>query len=71
MASDMIRQWNEKYTWPKLKTASATGFFEEMEARYGNTFQVIRGAWPDWWTDGFGASAREVAATRRWHKATS
>jgi hypothetical protein len=25
---------------------------------------VIRGAWPDWWTDGFGASAREVAATR-------
>ncbi|MFC2125308.1 glycoside hydrolase family 38 C-terminal domain-containing protein [Bacteroidota bacterium] len=64
-ASDMIKQWNEKYDWPKLKTATATDFFEEMEARHGNEFQTIRGAWPDWWTDGFGASAREVATTRQ------
>ncbi len=64
-ASELIKQWNEKYDWPKLKTATATEFFEEMEAEHGDSFQVIRGAWPDWWTDGFGASAREVAATRR------
>ncbi len=64
LASDIIKQWNEKYAWPKLKTATATEFFEEMEAKYSDDFQVIRGAWPDWWTDGFGASAREVAATR-------
>ena len=62
--ANMIKQWNEKYAWPKLKTATATEFFKEMEERYGDTFEVIRGAWPDWWTDGFGASAREVAATR-------
>jgi hypothetical protein len=64
LACDMIREWNEKYSWPKLRTASATEFFEEMEASHGNSFEVIRGAWPDWWTDGFGASAREVAVTR-------
>jgi hypothetical protein len=64
-ASEMIRQWNEKYTWPKLQTATATSFFEEMEQKHGHEFQVIRGAWPDWWTDGFGASAREVAASRQ------
>lgn len=64
-ASDMIRKWNEKYTWPKLKTATATEFFEVMEREHGDEFQIIRGAWPDWWTDGFGASAREVATTRR------
>lgn len=64
LACEMIRKWNEEFVWPKLKTASATAFFEEMETRHGNNFQVIRGAWPDWWTDGFGASAREVAATR-------
>ncbi|WP_167604761.1 glycoside hydrolase family 38 C-terminal domain-containing protein [Maribellus sediminis] len=64
LASDMIRTWNEKYTWPKLKTATTTEFFEEMEAKHGSEFRVIRGAWPDWWTDGFGASAREVATTR-------
>ena len=63
--AQMIKEWNEKYTWPKLKTATATEFFEEMEERHGDSFQVIRGAWPDWWTDGFGASAREVAATRK------
>ncbi len=65
LACEMIRQWNEKYSWPKLKTASATEFFEEMEVKHGGDFQVIKGAWPDWWTDGFGASAREVAATRQ------
>jgi alpha-mannosidase len=64
-ASDMIKKWNKKYNWPKLKTATATEFFEEMEAEHGAEFQTIRGAWPDWWTDGFGASAREVATTRR------
>ncbi|MEN8115843.1 MAG: glycoside hydrolase family 38 C-terminal domain-containing protein [Bacteroidota bacterium] len=64
LASNMIKQWNEKYTWPKLKTATASEFFEEMETKHGEEFQVIRGAWPDWWTDGFGASAREVSAIR-------
>ena len=63
-ASEMIRQWNAKYQWPKLRTATATEFFHQMERTYGQTFPVIRGAWPDWWTDGFGASAREVSATR-------
>ena len=64
LASEMIKQWNEKYSWPKLKTATATEFFEEMEEKHGDDFQVISGAWPDWWTDGFGASAREVSAIR-------
>jgi hypothetical protein len=64
ISSDIIKQWNEKYEWPKLKSATASEFFVEMDANYGETFQVIRGAWPDWWTDGFGASAREVEATR-------
>jgi hypothetical protein len=65
IASDLIRKWNELYEWPKLKTATASEFFEEMEADYGDKFPVYRGAWPDWWTDGFGASAREVAASRK------
>ena len=65
IASDVIRKWNELYEWPKLKTSTATAFFEEMESKYAASFPVYRGAWPDWWTDGFGASAREVAATRK------
>ena len=64
-ASDMIKKWNAKYAWPKLSTATAKGFFEEMEKKYADQFQTFRGAWPDWWTDGFGASAREVETTRQ------
>lgn len=63
-ASEMIAQWNRRYAWPRLRTATAAAFFREMEAAHGDEFPVIRGAWPDWWTDGFGASAREVAVVR-------
>jgi alpha-mannosidase len=65
IASDLIREWNAMYEWPKLKTSTATAFFEEMENKYASSFPVYRGAWPDWWTDGFGASAREVSAVRK------
>ena len=64
-ASDVIRAWNTMYEWPKLKTSTASAFFEEMESEYASSFPIYRGAWPDWWTDGFGASAREVAAVRK------
>lgn len=63
-ASDIIKQWNEIFEWPRLTTSTTEGFFAEMEQKYASAFPVVRGAWPDWWTDGFGASAREVAATR-------
>lgn len=62
--SDMIIKWNEMFEWPRLTTSTTESFFSAMEANHGSQFPVIRGAWPDWWTDGFGASAREVAATR-------
>jgi hypothetical protein len=62
--SELIVKWNELFEWPELSTSTAGTFFTGMESLHGSEFPVIRGAWPDWWTDGFGASAREVAATR-------
>lgn len=64
IASDLIKQWNDVFEWPKLTTATAETFFLNMEKDHAAEFPVIRGAWPDWWTDGFGASARETATTR-------
>jgi len=64
IASDLIKKWNELFVWPQLYTSTAETFFSDMEKDHGSEFPVIRGAWPDWWTDGFGASARETAATR-------
>lgn len=66
-ASDNISKWNEKYAYPRLRSAVPTEFFKAAEARYADQFPVIKGAWPDWWTDGFGAGAREAAVSRYAH----
>ena len=60
-------KWNKKYDWPKIKTATASEFFEEIEEKHGNELEVYRAAWPDWWTDGFGSGAREVSKSRSSH----
>ncbi len=67
LSSDMIKKWNEIYEWPKLKSATVSEFFEVIEAKYSDKLPVYRAAWPDWWTDGFGSGARELAASRDAH----
>ena len=62
---DLIRAWNEHYAWPKLRSAVASEFFEEISAKYQDELPIFRGAYPDWWTDGFGTAARETAASRK------
>jgi hypothetical protein len=64
---ETIRKWNEKYEYPKLRTAVSSEFFKEIETRYAGKIQTIRGAWPDWWTDGFASGAREAAISRITH----
>ncbi|MCD6332918.1 MAG: glycosyl hydrolase family 38 [Bacteroidales bacterium] len=67
LACEMIRKWNTKYEWPKLKTATISEFFNYVATHHADDLPVIRGAWPDWWTDGYGSAAREVAACRQAH----
>jgi len=64
LASEMIRKWDEVFEWPTLSTSTAESFFRKMEKEHSIEFPVIRGAWPDWWTDGFGSAARETSVTR-------
>ncbi len=68
-ASEMIRKWNEKYEWPKIKTSVVSDFFKEIEKKYGDDLIEIKAHWPDWWTDGIASGAREVAASRNAHVA--
>jgi len=63
-ACDLVKNWNDKYSWPKLRIATAHEFLEDIEKRYADQLPVYRVAWPDWWTDGFGSAARETAEAR-------
>lgn len=64
---EMIKEWNDKYEYPKLRTSVASDFFKEVETKYADKIETIRGAWPDWWTDGFASGAREAAVSRITH----
>ena len=63
----LIREWNEKYAYPKLRSATASEFMDYVTERYGDKIPAYRDAYPDWWTDGFGSAARETAASRKTH----
>ncbi|MCF6286264.1 MAG: hypothetical protein L3K26_13905, partial [Candidatus Hydrogenedentes bacterium] len=65
----LIRDWNAKYAWPKLRSATASAFLKTIEEKHSDALPVHRQAWPDWWTDGFGSAARETAASRQTHVA--
>ncbi|GHT58890.1 hypothetical protein AGMMS50239_04320 [Bacteroidia bacterium] len=65
--AELIREWNKKYATPKLRSALFHEFMDDVTARYGDKVPVIRAAYPDWWTDGFGSAARETAAARKTH----
>ena len=62
--NEVIKAWNEKYTWPRLRSATACEFMKTIESNHGEKLDTIQKAWPDWWTDGFGSAARETAAVR-------
>jgi len=65
--ADLIRKWNEKYVFPKLRSALIHEFMDYATAKYNSELPVYRMAYPDWWTDGFGSAARETAASRKTH----
>ena len=64
---NLIREWNEKYATPKLRSALFREFMDYITDKYASQLPVYRVAYPDWWTDGFGSATRETAAARNTH----
>ena len=64
-ACEQVKAWNEKYEYPKIRLGLTTDFLEYVEKNYADKLPVYRNAWLDWWTDGFGSSARETAEIRK------
>ncbi len=66
-ACERVRLWNGKYLTPRLRLAIAREFPDSLRAHHADALPVVRGAWPDWWMDGFGSAANETAAARETH----
>jgi hypothetical protein len=61
----VIREWNARYAWPKLRMATNTDFFAAAESRLGGVLEEHTGDWTDWWADGLGSGARPLGYARR------
>lgn len=59
-----VREWNERYEWPKLKIALLSEPFERLEERYADSIPTVRGDWTPYWEDGAASSALETAMNR-------
>jgi hypothetical protein len=66
-ACKLVKAWNEIYVWPRLTLATVSSFLKEIKEHHAHEIPVIRGAWPDWWMDGFGSAAIETAYARMAH----
>lgn len=64
---DIIKDWNEKYEWPKLRNALAKDFMIFLDEAHGEDIPAHEVAWPDWWTDGVGSAANETKVVRSTH----
>ena len=62
--SDFVRDWNQKYAYPKLVVATTTEMFREFEHRYASQVPRFRGDFTPYWEDGAGSSAAETAINR-------
>ncbi len=67
LACDIVKEWNEKYIWPKLKISLASEFMIYLDQHEGSQLPVEKVAWPDWWADGFGSAMNETKASRTTH----
>jgi alpha-mannosidase len=65
--SDIVRDWNKHWVYPKLRLATMREFFAALEEKYQKQIPVHKLGWPDYWTDGVASTAYETGVNRRAH----
>ncbi len=63
--SDCVRQWNEKYAWPKLIIDGNGEFLASFEKRYGDSLPVVTGDFTPYWEDGMASTAADTTVNRQ------
>jgi len=62
--SDFVRDWNQRYAYPRLVIATTVEAFQSLEERHGEALPELRGDFTPYWEDGAGSSALETALVR-------
>ena len=62
--SEYVKNWNEKYAYPKLAISTTSGLLRQFEERYGDKIPEVRGDFTPYWEDGAASSARETGFAR-------
>lgn len=62
---ELVKQWNQKYAWPRMAISTAGQLMRRFERRYADQVPRVRGDFTPYWEDGAGSSARETSLTRQ------
>lgn len=62
--ADFVKQWNEKYAYPRLVLSSSSRMFKDFEKRYADRIPQVKGDFTPYWEDGAASSAQETIINR-------
>ena len=62
---DFVKAWNAKYSDVVLTEMSTLDHFFELVKNSGAEIQTCKGDWPDWWSEGQGASYEYTKVMRQ------
>ncbi len=67
LPATIARDWNRKYVSPRLRLATPSEFFREVEAGWMDRIETVRGEWQSSWSQTSMHYPKEAAESRRNH----
>ncbi|MCL2306314.1 MAG: polysaccharide lyase family protein [Planctomycetaceae bacterium] len=65
VVSDVVKEWNEKFYYPKLILSRNSDFMRELEKRFGDQLPVVRGDYTPYWEDGAASTSEALGINRK------
>jgi hypothetical protein len=65
LPAQIVREWNDTWAYPRLRSSLDREFFADVESRIGDRLETYGGDWTDWWALGIGSAAFALAKNRR------
>ncbi len=63
----IVREWNEKWAYPKIRLSTIREFFDRMRNKYDPQIPTVKGDWTNWWGNIVTAYPKETSHSRILH----